>query len=150
MKALIICLSKEHGNTRKVAEAMAGELNAKLLEPSEVDTESLADYDLIGFGSGIYYGRHYKELRNLVAGLPSQNDKKAFIFSTSGFGFKFWHRGLRKKLVGKGFVIQDEFTCKGMDTLGLLKLFGGVNKGRPNDQDLAGAREFAKELVDSQ
>jgi hypothetical protein len=32
----------------------------------------LAEYDLIGFGSGIYYGKHHKTLLDFVAGLPQQ------------------------------------------------------------------------------
>jgi flavodoxin len=51
MKALIICESVHHGNTKKVAEAFAGVLNATVKKPGEVDPAALAQYDLIGFGS---------------------------------------------------------------------------------------------------
>jgi len=36
---------------------MAETLGATLLEPEEIDKSTLQDYDLIGFGSGIYYNR---------------------------------------------------------------------------------------------
>ncbi len=36
MPILIVCISKEHGNTQKVAEAMASELNATVLGPDQV------------------------------------------------------------------------------------------------------------------
>jgi hypothetical protein len=32
----------------------------------------------------------------------------------------------------------DEFCCRGWDTVGSLKLFGGINTGRPGENDLAG------------
>ncbi|RLB56835.1 MAG: hypothetical protein DRI90_18425 [Deltaproteobacteria bacterium] len=80
------------------------------------------------------------------ARLPRQSGRRAFIFSTSGFGFTWWHGALRTRLVRKGFVIQGEHPCKALDTMGLLKLFGGVNKGRPDAQDLERATIFARRL----
>jgi flavodoxin len=48
--------------------------------------------------------------------------------------------------VNRGFSITGEFSCKGWDTVGPLKLFGGINKGRPNEDDLEEARVFARGL----
>ena len=106
---------------------------------------SLAAYDLIGFGSGIYFGKHHKTLLQFVETLPPVAQKRVFVFSTSGDG-KMHHAALREQLVNKGFVIVDEFCCRGWDTVGPLKLFGGINKGRPDENDLAGARAFAQGL----
>jgi flavodoxin len=39
------------------------------------------------------------------------------------------------------------FACKGLDTFGIMKLIGGVAKGRPNEKDLQEARIFAKGLL---
>ncbi len=125
---------------------MAAELDAEIVEPHRVDVQSLVDHDSIGFGSGIRFGRHYRELFDLVARLPPQSGRRAFLFSTSGFGFKWWHGALRKRLIRKGFVIQGEHPCKALDTMGLLGLFGGVNQGRPNGQDLERAAAFARQL----
>jgi len=44
------------------------------------------------------------------------------------------------------YTFDDEFSCKGGDTWGPLNLFGGINKGRPDEEDLAGARAFAQGL----
>ena len=84
MKTLIICFSYHHKNTEKIASVFAKTLDAEVKTPSEVDPNGLSDYDLIGFGSGISFGNHYKELLDLVDKLPAVNNKKAFIFSTSG------------------------------------------------------------------
>lgn len=53
-----IVFSTFHGNTEKVAHEMATVLNAQLVNLNEADTPALADYDLIGLGSGIYWVEH--------------------------------------------------------------------------------------------
>ena len=114
---------------------------------SETDIPDLADYDLIGFGSGIYWGRHDKKLLALVSGLPQVNDKTAFIFSTSGLrAGRIFNRQLRRGLLERGFHLIGDFSCRGFDTAWPLRLIGGVNKGRPNEKDLKEAAEFARNL----
>ena len=66
-KVLIVCVSTEHGNTRTVAEAIAAELDAELLAPDRVAVATLADYDLVGFGSGILPQRSKKLLAPRLA-----------------------------------------------------------------------------------
>jgi flavodoxin len=147
MKTLIICESVHHGNTKKVADSMAGPLQAEVKKPGEIDAGKLAGYDLIGFGSGIYMGKHHKNLLKLVDGLPKMN-KKVLIFSTSGAkdGLKY-HKALKAKLVEKGFTVVDEFNCLGWDTVGPLVLIGGLNKGRPDEVDLEKAKQFAAKIA---
>jgi len=48
--------------------------------------------------------------------------------------------------MNRGFSIVGDFSCKGWTTWGPLKLFGGTNKGRPNEEDLEEARVFARGL----
>ena len=71
---------------------------------------------------------------------------KVLIFSTSGFGTTRYHAELRKALEERGYQVVGDFACKGWDTYGLFKLFGGINKGRPKAKDLDRAREFARGL----
>ncbi|MCK4358430.1 MAG: flavodoxin family protein [Candidatus Cloacimonetes bacterium] len=145
MKTLLIYVSIHHGNTEKIAKVMAKVLNAKLVKPNEIDINELSKYDLIGFGSGIYGGKHHKVLLNFVDKLFQGQNKKAFIFSTSGTN-KDYNKSLKEKLLEKGFDIVGEFSCKGFDTWGPFKIVGGINRGRPNEQDLKKARKFAEEL----
>ena len=65
MKVLIIYISIHHGNTEKVVKEMAQVLDAKLLKLGEVNVHNLSEYDLIGFGSGIYFGKHHENLGNV-------------------------------------------------------------------------------------
>ena len=118
-----------------------------------MDINTLSRYDLIGFGSGIYYHKHHGSLLNLVERLPDLKGKKAFIFSTSGVSklwhFSDFHKPLREKLLEKGFDIIGEFDCRGWDTVGPFKLIGGISKGRPNEEDLEQAMSFARRLKDN-
>lgn len=133
-------------NTEKVARAMSEAMNADLRRIEEVNADMLADYDLIGFGSGIYFGKHHKALLKFVINLSQQN-RTAFVFSTSGIGIKIWHRELRSALTQKGFIIKGEFACPGFENYGMFKTIGGFRKGHPNAKDLEKAQVFAKNLL---
>jgi flavodoxin len=150
MKTLIICESYHHGNTKKIADAMAGVMAAEVKNSGEIDAGTPGRYDLIGFGSGIYMGKNHKNLLKLADSLPKL-EKKAFIFSTAGGDNENMkdHRALKEKLTGKGFGIVDEFTCRGYDTFGPLFLVGGINKGKPDDMGLENARRFAAKMAGS-
>jgi flavodoxin len=145
MKTLIVYESVHHGNTERVARAIAEVLGAKLARPHEVSAADLLAYDLVGFGSGIYFGRHHRRLRRFVRRLP-WTSKPAFVFSTSGAPRK-QHRALELLLWRRGFTLDGSFTCPGFDTVGPLRFIGGLNKGRPSAQDLEAARAFARDLL---
>jgi flavodoxin len=151
---LLVVYSYHHGNTAKVAQAMAEVLNAAVVTPSDVTPNALQQARLIGLGSGIYSARHHDSILQLAAGLPSASGRDAFIFSTFGapgiaaspaFVLNN-HSKLREILQSKGYRIVGEFGCAGFNTNSFLHWFGGLNKGRPNDDDLERAREFARTL----
>jgi len=150
MKALIIYISIHHGSTEKVAKVIANILDADLLQVEQADASMLEQYDLIGFGSGIYFGKHHKILLDFADRLPVLRNKKAFIFSTSGLRkMRFIHnfdKPLKEKLERKGFDIIGEFSCRGYDTSQAAMIVGGINKGRPNARDLQRAEDFARGL----
>lgn len=150
MKALIIYMSVHKGNTKKIAKAMGEVLEADVLEASGVgDPRIVEKYDIVGLGSGIYGFRHHKELIELVERMPAVRGKKAFLFSTSSAGEKKigrYHKSLKEAAAGRGFGIAGEFSCKGSNTWGPFKLFGGSNKGRPDEGDIERARDFARGL----
>jgi len=150
MKTLLVLVSYHHHNTEKIANVFANVLDAPIKTPQQVKPEELEAYGLIGFGSGIYSGKHHADLLDLADNLPQVTDKKAFIFSTSAITSEAKiakdHALLKEKLQSKGYVIVGEFSCKGFNTNSFLKLFGGMNKGRPDAEDLKNAEEFASRL----
>lgn len=150
MKSLLVLFSYHHNNTEKIANVFAKFLDAQIKTPQQINPEELQEYNLIGFGSGIYSAKHHKVLLDLADKLPQVTNRIAFIFSTSAIMGEAKiakdHSTLREKLQSKGYMIVDEFSCKGFNTNSFLKLFGGMNKGRPNAEDLKDAEEFAQNL----
>jgi flavodoxin len=153
MKALVIVFSYHHKNTEKIAKVFAQVLDAPIQTPQQINPDELQEYNLIGFGSGIYGEKHHKTLLDLAKRLQYVTNNKAFIFSTHGApsiaGEEMVatnHKVLRETLQSKGYVIVDEFSCRGLNTNSFLRLVGGINKGRPNAEDLENAKEFAQKL----
>lgn len=152
METLIIYKSIHHGNTLEVIEEMADVLRADLAQIDLMEADMLENYDLVGFGSGIYYGQHYKGIIQFVRKLSAGQlkNKKTFLISTSGIPriplFHNFERPLREALKQKEASILDSFNCRGYDDYGFLETIGGINKNRPNSKDLKQARDFAAEL----
>lgn len=150
-RCLLLVKSVHHGNTAKVAAAMAGVLEAEVAAPESVPYTTLADGGLLGLGSGVYYGRMHEALFDWLHGLPDAPlpGTPAFIVSTSGLPFlaPLWHGPLRRLLVRKGFRVVGEFACRGFDTWGPLWLTGGLNRAHPDERDLARAKKFAATMA---
>jgi hypothetical protein len=104
---------------------------------------------------------HHAALLKLADSLPAAECGKAFLFSTDGtprlsvidsgvYHRKMYsdHAKLRQKLEGKGYSIIGDFNCAGFNTNVFLKYIGGINKGRPNADDLAKANAFAAGLTE--
>ncbi|MFI6048244.1 flavodoxin family protein [Nocardia sp. NPDC051321] len=149
MKAILVCTSVSHGNTKRIADIMGHVLSARVVSPDQLDPAELAGYDLVGFGSGIFLGSFHAQLREFVESLPQEPRRKAFVFATSGLPearFQRFSRPLVKLLQQKGFEVTGTFSCRAFDTYAPFKLVGGIRKDRPNGADLAAARMFAERL----
>jgi flavodoxin len=154
VKSLVIVFSYHHNNTEKIANVMANILGAEVKTPQQVRPEEIAEYDLVGFGSGIYSATFDPSVLDLADRLHNAAGKKAFLFSTYGAPAfiadrKFVesnHAQIREKLQAKGYTIIGEFGCAGWNTNSFLHYFGGLNKGRPNAEDLKNAEEFARNV----
>jgi len=153
-RCLTLLKSPHHGNTAKVTRAIADVLGADVVAPEETPCTRLADYELVGLASGVYYGRMHEALFAWLHGLPDDHvpAMPAFIVSTSGLPFlaKLWHAPLRRLAARKGFRVVGEFDCRGFDTWGPLWLAGGLNRSHPDARDLARAKRFAAALVSSE
>jgi flavodoxin len=155
VKSLVVVFSYHHGNTEKIANAIANVLGAEVKTPQQIYPEELREYGLIGFGSGIYSATFDPSILDLADRLSSAAGKKAFIFSTYGapafianreFVEKN-HAQIREKLQIKGYTIVGEFGCAGWNTNSFLKYFGGLNKGKPDAGDIRNAEAFARDMA---
>jgi flavodoxin len=150
----MILESSENGASAKIARKIAAVLGARLVSLDHVTPKEIQSCSMIGFGSGIFDKRHHSALLALAERLPELSGKKVFMFSTSGISRQFAlghgiedpHTPLRKTLQSKGVVVVGEFNCAGFNDNSFLKLFGGMNKGRPSIMDLEKAGKFALEL----
>jgi flavodoxin len=146
----IVYASVHHGNTQKVADVLSVELSADTFTVAQASGIELSQYDLVGVGSGIYFGRHHTSLLELVDRWRTP-PRKTFIFSTAGLPILRWcqHAVLRQRLKAKKCLVLAEFCCRGWDTVGPLWLMGGINRKHPNAKDLQRARDFARQLKES-
>lgn len=151
MNALIVCVSVSHGNTRRLADAIADTLDAPVVEPERVDLQDLAHYDLVAFGSGIYYSRPHRRLRNLVNRLPDGHGTNAIVFATSG-RHETWGRftrRLERSLERHNYHVVGSFVCRGWDSWYPFRLVGGINHGHPDETDIENVRTFARTMSTS-
>ena len=126
------------GNTKKVAEAIADELEVKA--ESIKSKEWLTKGSFVFLGSGCYGGKPGKGLQDFI----SRNDfngRQVALFGTSMGGKGDEVRVMEELLHWEGAEIKGSFYCKGRFVL--------VSRGHPNDEDLAKAREFAKGMKKS-
>ena len=153
-RTLIVLVSYHHMNTKKIADVFARVFDARIEKPEQIISDQLQEYDLVGFGSGIYDGKHHGSLFDLVEKLPHVTNKNAFIFSTCGVPkigmneeyVKKNHSSLREKLQSRGYIIVGEFGCQGLNTNSFLRILGGTNKGKPDADDFRKAEQFAQNI----
>jgi len=126
------------GNTKKVAEAIAAELDVKAENVKA--KEWLTKGSFVFLGSGCYAGNPGKELQKFIA-RNDFNGREVALFGTSSGGRGDEVRVMEELLKSKGALIEGSFYCKGRFVL--------VNRGHPSDEELAGARKFAKEMKKS-
>ncbi len=145
-EVLIIYESTYHGNTFKIARAMADELNCELITTDQAKERDISSYKTIGFGSGIQFTRHDPKLMAYVKQLKT-SQQQAFVFSTRGNPMPHkYHKEIRALLAKKGFKIIGEFSTKGYDCTGPFVLVNGGNKGKPDENDQRRAAKFVRSL----
>lgn len=152
--ALVVVFSYHHKNTEKIAHVIAKVLDAPVKTSQQVNPDEILEYNLVGFGSGIYSATFDASILDLADRLPQVSNKNAFLFSTYGAPafianrefVENNHSQIRKKLMSKGYTVIGEFGCAGWNTNSFLKYFGGLNKGKPDAKDLMNAEAFARDM----
>lgn len=123
------------GNTKRLAEAIAQELGVEAL-PITVPVNEKVDVLLLG--NSYYAFTIAPEVGAFVSALSKENVGKIINFGTAAM-MKSTYKKVRNVANTVGIPVLDkEFHCKGE--------FKGMNKGRPNEEDLNAAREFARNI----
>ena len=146
MKTAIIYYSKHHGNTKKLLDAIAMQGGVTLIEASGGPRIETSTYEMIGFASGIYYSKFHQSVLQF-AEKNLQRDMKVFFIYTCGMKRKNYTDAIKLIADSKGARTLGIYGCLGFDTFGPLKFIGGIAKGRPNDEDIAGAAKYYQEMI---
>ena len=124
------------GNTKRLAEAVAEAVGAEALPISSPLTEPV---DILFLGNSYYAFSIDPEVRDFVKSL-----NKDMVGRIVNFGSAAMLNSTYKKVKAEADKVgiqmdEREFHCKGE--------FKGVHKGRPNEDDLKAAQEFAKSII---
>ena len=114
-----------------------------LLLPSE-EKNDVSSYDYIGFASGIYAWDFGKPIYEKLEKLKGLEGKKCFSLCTSTAGNEKYVLYPKESIEKKGGKFIGGWGCPGKAVFFPLNLFGGVNKVRPNDDDIKTGSEYLK------
>lgn len=146
MKSAIIYYSKHHSNTKKVIDALVKNNDITLIDAAKIHDKNLAEYDLIGFASGIYYSSFHKSVLKFAENnLPA--NKKVFFIYTYGVKKDGYTKAIKEIASKKSACIVGEYGCLGFNTFGPFKLIGGIAKGHPDSAELHNAVKFYNSIL---
>lgn len=156
MKILILYHSYYKNNTEKIAQKFSQITACDLINVQNIKEVNINidEYNLIGFGSGVYRESLSPKIFRLVDKLDLRG-KNVFVFSTSGIGMKFYNNRLFKLLKSKEAIIQGSFACKGsfiakeFTNIKIFNIMSRLSQGHPNDKDLKDAERFIVGLLES-
>ncbi|MFA6363764.1 flavodoxin family protein [Methanoregula sp.] len=137
MTEIAVFVDSKGGNTRKVADAIAGELGVGV---GDLKIPLPADAKILFLGSGTYGALPGKEMTKFVA----DNDfagRRVALFGTS-----MKPEGAEKMIA----VMEDAVTKKSATVLGRYHCPGKFmffNRDRPGKEDLDNAKKFAREML---
>ena len=151
VRTIIIYRSKHHGNTKKLVDAVvAAHPEVDTLDVATLGKKEYPDlspYHIICFASGIYYGKFDKDILRVAQECLRDGDN-VIALMTYGGSNKFNGRDLDGICRLKMATFVTAYGCPGFDTYGPFKFVGGMNKGRPNEEDIQGAVDFYDKLLD--
>lgn len=124
------------GNTKRLAEAVAKAVGTEAFPISTPITEHV---DILFLGNSYYAFTIDPEVRTFVSSLNSDLVGRIVNFGSAAMLKSTWKK-VKAEADKKGIAMDErEFHCKGE--------FKGIHKGRPNEEDLGKAGEFAREIL---
>ena len=123
------------GNTKKLAEALSEAVGVEALT---VDSPLTEDVDILFLGSAVYAAGVDSEIKKFIESI-NVNVGKIVNFSSAAL-IESTYKQVKKIAEDNNITMaEEEFHCRGA--------FKFVHRGRPNDEDLRNAQEFAKEII---
>ena len=146
MNTIIVYHSTHHGNTKKLLDAIKeADPSVTLVDITKSQPENLSEYDVIGVASGIYFSTFHREmLEYLEKNLPE--GKRVFAVYTCGAMVKTYARDVKAYAEKRHCEWLGDYGCLGWDTIGPFRVIGGIAKGHPTADEIAGAVDFYKKI----
>ena len=124
------------GNTKRLAEAVAEAVGTEALPLSS----SIEDpVDILFLGNSYYAFSIDPEVRAFIRQLNKNKVGRIVNFGSAAM-LNSTYKKVKAEATKVGIPVDErEFHCKGE--------FKGIHKGRPNEEDLRAAAEFAKSII---
>ncbi len=137
MSEYTVFVDSRGGNTRKVAEAIAGEIGGSI---GNMGGSLPDDATIIFLGSGVYGGKPGDAMKKFIES-GNFSGRKVALFATSGgeAGAKNMMAMMADAVIQKGGTILGDYHCRGK--------FLFTNRGHPSEEDLANAKKFARDMI---
>ena len=124
------------GNTKRLAEAIAGAIGAEALPLSAPIDEPV---DVLFLGNSYYAFNIDPEVKDFIRKLDKSKVGRIVNFGSAAM-LNSTYKKVKAEADKVGIPMDTrEFHCKGE--------FKGVHKGRPNAEDLQAAADFAKTII---
>ncbi len=124
------------GNTKKLAEAVAAAVGVEALPISTPVSEPV---DILFLGNSYYAFSIDPEVKKYVRSLDKSKIGKIVNFGSAAM-LNSTYKKVKAEADAVGIPMDErEFHCRGE--------FKGVHKGRPNEEDLKAAADFAKKII---
>ena len=125
------------GNTKRLAEAVAGAVGVDALPISGPIDEPV---DILFLGNSYYAFSIDPEVRDFIRSLDKGKVGRIVNFGSAAMLNSTWKK-VKSEADKVGIPVDKrEFHCKGE--------FKGIHKGRPNEEDMQAAAEFAKKIIE--
>ena len=145
-KTVIVYASKHHGNTFKLIKAISDKYEIAIIDAMKETHVDLQEYDIVGFASGIDFGKFYWEIENFAReNLPFQ--KEVFFLYTCAMDREGFTDSIKGIALEKDAVILGVYGCRGYNTYGPWKLIGGMNKSHPTKNEIQECVNFYEKLL---
>lgn len=137
MTDIAVFVDSRGGNTRKVADAIAGELGVSVGSISGTVPDGAK---ILFLGSGVYGGKPGDAITKFISS-ANFTGRNVALFATSGGaeGAKNMMALMADSVIQKGGTILGDYHCRGKFLL--------TNRGHPNQEDLENAKKFAREMT---
>jgi ferredoxin/flavodoxin len=152
VKAVILYHSST-GNTQFGAEIIQRQIQkeggqCELIKISQVSTEALEKFDLIGVASPVYSLQPAPNVTEYLSQLPSLRDKYGFAFITYGMYPANSLAILTQLLQAKGISLLGVHAMRAEEAFTPIRFSGFIpSMGRPTDYDALLVRNFATEII---